>query len=172
MLLLPLLSFPLPPPHLFPSSSSFLPPSSLSSILTLSVPPAPSFLHQTHLSNQGYLLRFLAMIWTAPVGGTEPDATTLQSHSTSTVTPATQARSLAVFASHLRSLPSESALALTTPLCPGTAVVESVAVALLLSVCAHTVHPAGIPSKQGQLSQQTGLILQYSLYRHNTVANV
>ena len=93
----------------------------ISPSLFFSFSPSP----QTHFSNQGYLLRFLAMIWTAPVQqGMEPGPVnheTLSRPGTSlSVSPATQANSLAVFSAYLSSLPSEAILALTTPLCPGT----------------------------------------------------
>ena len=133
-------SFPLslPPSFLPPSLTPLLPPSfppsfpsslpsflshSLSHSLTHSLPHSlsPSPL-QTHLSNQGYLLRFLAMMWTAPVEEMElgPHHTAAQSGSSVLVTPVTQAHSLAVFSSYLKCLSSESILALATHLCPGT----------------------------------------------------
>ena len=100
--------------------------SDLSPSLFFSFSPSP----QTHFSNQGYLLRFLAMIWTAPVQqGMEPgpgNQETLSWPGTSlSVSPATQASSLAVFSAYLSSLPSEAILALTTPLCPGTLMIRA-----------------------------------------------
>ena len=64
------------------------------------------------------------MVWTAPVGGMEPgqDITSSHSSTTSVVTPATQARSLAIFSSYLKSQSTDALLALTTSMCPGNRV--------------------------------------------------
>ena len=89
--------------HLLHHSFSF----ALSLPLSLCRPPL-----QVHLSNCSHLLRFLAMMWTAPV-------TTCDPPNPGCVSVATQASSLAVFSSYLKCLSSESLLALTTHLCPG-----------------------------------------------------
>lgn len=101
--------------------SSFFSSTSSPSLL----PPSP----QIHLSNQGYLLRFLAMIWTAPVSTPyqpNPHSIPEQSESTNTspeqhgtISAMTQANSLAVFSSFIKCLLPESQFALVDSICPG-----------------------------------------------------
>ena len=83
-----------------------------------------------HFTGRGSLLRFLAMIWTAPLG-TEPRHhpgfhSQSRPGSPSVITAATQARSLAVAAVYLRSLDPPSTLALASSHCPGEETTMSV----------------------------------------------
>ena len=83
-------------------------------------------LPQVHLSDRGHMLRFLAMIWTAP-------AATLAPPPAGWVSVATQASSLSMFCSYLKCLSPVSVVGLASQTCPGI-YIQCVCVCMFLSV--------------------------------------
>ena len=78
------------------------------------------FLFQVQFSGRGWLLRFLALLWTTPSSSSFTIDTQLTGSLSFTVSPLLQARGLQIAAAYLTSLDVQSLVAICTTKCPRT----------------------------------------------------